>query len=417
MSLPTIEPIPEENTPLPPARRRRQRRMILPQDSSERAEFVRELARRMVPSFDFFLFSLLSGLALGIAMLLDAPALFVLAALIAPFMAPTLGIALGSVAGTVSFILRSLGSLSIGSLIVFLCGAMTGWAASMQPGRGYSMAAYNSHFSWPGFFLLVLGAALTTYLIARAPYSRPLVSSVAIAYGLYLPAGAAGFGLTSGIAGLWPDALVLFAVHLVWAIIAAIIVLALLGLRPLNAQAYVLSVVFALAGLLLVFVVFNTPFTRPSANMLSSGQITGGFSAQKPSPQPSSTPAQNATASQTAASNEPTATKQPEATRTNTATPTRTLVPTQTATVTITPVPTPVWARINASEGNGALVRAQANYTAPVVQSLLNGTLVEVLPEVVENGGAAWVHVRLVNGKDGWIVRALLRTATPAPGW
>ena len=407
MSLPTIEPIPEETTSLPPARRRRLRRMILPQDSSERAEFLRELARRTVPSFDFFLFSLLSGLALGAAMLLDAPALFVLAALIAPFMAPALGIALGTVAGTGSFILRSLGSLGIGSLIVFLCGAMTGWAAGLLQNQGYQMAAYNSRFNWTAFFLLVLGAGLTTYLTARAPHSRPLVSSVAIAYGLYLPVGAAGFGLTSGISGLWPDGLALFLVHLVWAVIAAIIVLAILGLRPLNAQGYALSAVYGLAGLILAALMFNQPFAVSTGNAPAPGGITSGFTAQKPSPQPSSTPSPLPD----------TPTSPPPATRTATSTPTRTLVPTRTPTITITPVPTPVWARINASEGNGALVREEANYTATVVQSLLNGTLVEVLPEVKESEGVAWVHVRLVNGKEGWIVRTLLRTATPAPNW
>jgi hypothetical protein len=80
-------------------------------------------------------------------------------------------------------------------------------------------------------------------------------------------------------------------------------------------------------------------------------------------------------------------------------------------------MPTPVWARISAAEGNGALVRAEPNYDAPVAATLLNGTLVEVLPDVVNNGGVAWVHIRTVNNKEGWIVRTLLRTATPAPSW
>jgi hypothetical protein len=111
------------------------------------------------------------------------------------------------------------------------------------------------------------------------------------------------------------------------------------------------------------------------------------------------------------ASNPATATTTPTVTRT------RTLVPTNTPTLTITPDPTPIWARISATGGNGALVRGEANYNATVISSLLNGTLVEVLPEVVNNGGVAWVHIRLVNGKEGWIVRSLLRTATPAPGW
>jgi SH3-like domain-containing protein len=87
-------------------------------------------------------------------------------------------------------------------------------------------------------------------------------------------------------------------------------------------------------------------------------------------------------------------------------------------TQTVTPAPTPVWARINAEEGNGAIIREEPNYEGAVIQALLNGTLVEVLPDqVVEVKGTNWVKVRTVDGKQGWIVRFLLRTATPAPGW
>lgn len=82
----------------------------------------------------------------------------------------------------------------------------------------------------------------------------------------------------------------------------------------------------------------------------------------------------------------------------------------------LTPAPTPVWARISTSEGDGALIRAYPNYNSEIIQSLLNGALVEVLSEEVYEDGVTWVHVRLVNGKEGWIARGLLRTATPVPG-
>jgi len=385
--------------------------MILPQDLSERGELLRDMARRVVPSFDFFLFSLLSGLALGIAMLLDAPALFVLAALLSPFMAPVMGICLGTVAGTGRFILQSLASLGIGSLIVFLCGAASGWAVTLLPARQYQQAALYSHFNWPFFVVLLVGSVLTVYLTVRAPHSKPLVSSVAIAYGLYLPVGAAGFGFTSGVAGLWPDGLGLFIIHLVWAAFTGIAMLALLGLRPLNASGYFLGAAYGAAGLaLLVLAAGAVPqinIPPPGALSASAGKtppgVTQGIAAQ----QPDGTPAPAFTLAP------PTATSS----ATLAPTPTRSLVPTRTSTITITPAPTPVWARINASQGGGALVREEPNYNGSVVQSILNDTLVEVLPEVTDNEGVAWVHIRLINGKEGWIVRTLLRTATPAPNW
>jgi hypothetical protein len=408
MSLPTIEPLPDENASLPPARRRRQRRMILPSDSSEHAAYLRELARRTVPSFDFFLFSLLSGMCLAAALLLDSPALIFLAALLAPFMAPAIGISLGTITGALRFILQSLGSLTIGSLIVFLCGMVAGWAVHLLPQHVYQQAVLHSQFTWPDFIVLTLGAGLTAYLIARVPNQKPLVTSVAIAYELYLPIGVAGFGLSSGIPGVWLNGLGLFFTHLVWAALIGALALSLLGLRPLGVTGYLLGAAYALTGLAAIVLIYSAQANAPAVPSTVSGvaNITG-----TEQPQSSLTP-------EPVASLTPAPTDIPlTATITPTVTTTRTLVPTRTPTLTITPVPTPVWARISAIGGNGALIRAEPNYNAEVISSILNGTLVEVLPEVTDNSGIAWVHVRMVNGKEGWIVRTLLRTATPAPSW
>jgi uncharacterized membrane protein len=378
--------------------------MITSLSSGDRGSFLRELAQRTVPSFDFFLFSLLSGAVLGVALLSDSPALVILAALLAPFMAPMIGISLGTTTGSLRFLLQSLGSLSIGSLIVFLCGAVAGWAVTLLPQRVYQQAAFHSHFTWPDFILLALGVGLTAYLLVRAPSQKPLVTSVAIAYGLYLPVGTAGFGISSGITGLWPDGLLLFVTHLILSALVGTLVLAVLGLRPQNAVGYLLGIIYAVVGVSAVALFANQPPAAPAVSVVQpTDGVTAGVEAQVLTPTSSSTPSQTPTSS--AVPFTPTPTR------------TRTLVPTRTATLTITPVPTPIWARISAAEGNGALIREEPNYEAKVVQSLLNGTLIEVLNEVENNGSVAWVHVRTVEGKEGWIVRTLLRTATPAPGW
>ncbi len=52
---------PNDPDRLPPARRRRARRLLTPLDADERAAFLDEIAHRTYPSFDFFLFSLLAG--------------------------------------------------------------------------------------------------------------------------------------------------------------------------------------------------------------------------------------------------------------------------------------------------------------------------------------------------------------------
>ena len=73
MNLPPTEYIPNDPDSLPPARRRRARRLLAPLDPDERAELLIEIAHRSSPSFDFFLFSLLAGGVIGIGLLLDQP--------------------------------------------------------------------------------------------------------------------------------------------------------------------------------------------------------------------------------------------------------------------------------------------------------------------------------------------------------
>ena len=76
-----------------------------------------------------------------------------------------------------------------------------------------------------------------------------------------------------------------------------------------------------------------------------------------------------------------------------------------------------MWAYIHSSEGGGAVIRQEPTFKGAWVKSLLNGMLVEILPDSTEADGVTWVKVRTSQGIEGWIVRTLLTTATPPPGW
>jgi len=115
---------PDDPDRLPPARRRRARRLLAPVDANERAAFIDRVAHRASPSFDFFLFSLLAGGVIAAGFLLDSSALLLLGALAAPLMAPAVGLSLGTVIGSGRFFFRSLLGLLIGGMLVFLIGGM-----------------------------------------------------------------------------------------------------------------------------------------------------------------------------------------------------------------------------------------------------------------------------------------------------
>ncbi len=251
MSLPTSEPLPDDSSQLPPARRRRGRRLIVPIGADERAALLDELAHRTTPSFDFFLFSLLAGAVWGVGLLLDSPALLLLGALFAPFMAPVIGLSLATIVGSVRFFLQTLGGALVGFLLVFLGGVLGGLAAHIWPGLPLSQAASYYGFSWPNFLVLSLGVALTTLSLVRSQ-QKPVLPSVAIAYELCLPIAVAGFGLSSGAARLWPGGLIVALVYFTWSALLGTLTLAALKFRPLNLFGYTLGTTITLLSLILL---------------------------------------------------------------------------------------------------------------------------------------------------------------------
>ena len=391
------ELFPDDPDQLPPARRRRARRLLAPLEADERAVFLDVIARRASPSFDFFLFSLLAGAVIGVGLLLDSPSLLILGALLAPLMAPAVGLALGTVIGSARYFFRSLAGMAIGSLFVFLVGLLTGYVARLWMPLALTQAHLFARLSWTNFLVLALGAVLTAVSMVKSEGSAAL-PSVALAYELFMPLTAAGIGMASGEPFLWPDGLVVFALHLAWGALLGALTLAILGLRPLTLFGYTLGGVVTLLGVILLI------------GITGAGAAFGGRLAL-PTPIPTATP----TATHTLTPPPPTDTLAPPS-----PTPTPTLTPTLTATPTFSPTPSPlpILALVNAGEAGGAHMRASPGYQEASVALLANGSLVQVLPDQpVEQGGAVWLHVRTPDGKDGWIVQTLVDIATPAPNW
>jgi hypothetical protein len=395
MSFLKSEQWPDDPNRMPPARRRRAQRLLTPLNADQRADFVSRIALRTTPSFDFFLFSLLSGVVLSAGLLLDQPALLILGAVLAPLMAPVIGTALGTVLGSVRYFARSLFAFVLGSLLVFLVGLAAGMGMVMlapywQP-ASLAQAHLNAQLSWANFLVLALGAIFTTMAMAHEGRA-PGLPSVLLAYELYLPLAIAGLGLGSGVPHLWPDGLVIYAIHLAWGILLGAVTLAILGFRPLTLFGYTLGAAVTLLCVILLI------------GLSGAGAVVGGQVAL-PTPIPTATFTTTPTATVTPTPVPPTATP------TSTLTPTATTPPTATPTVT----PTPVYALVRTTGGKGALMRDLPG--GVVIGSYFDGTLMQVLPGTVDHDGSIWVLVRAPDGKEGWVVQSLLATATPAPNW
>ena len=388
---------PDDPEQLPPARRRRARRLLAPMETEDRVDFLDEVAHRASPSFDFFLFSLLAGAVIAVGYLLNSLPILILAAILAPMMAPVIGISLSMVVGSVQFFLRSLIGLLIGSLLVFGVGVLAGYVSRLWAPLDFSQALAHTQLSWAMFILVAFGAALTSTAMLRSEESAAL-PSVALAYGLLLPVSAAGLGLGSGEPFLFPDGLVVFAQYLAGAVLVAALTFILLGFRPLTLFGYTVGAVVLLFGIVV---------------MIGISGIGASYGAQIALP--THTPTITPTATLTM-----TPTPVPPTPRPPTATPSQTVTPTQTSapTSTQTPSPTPILALVDAQVGGGAYLRSEPGFSAPSIRLLQNGTPVQVIPEdPVEEGGGIWIHIRTFDGDEGWILQILLLTATPAPDW
>ena len=254
VSFPEEPILPEGFTPLggttrlPRARRRRAHRMLVPPGADERAALLDNLARRAIPSFEFFLFALLCGAVLGAAYLLDSPALLLLEVLLAPLLTPWVGLTLATLIGSWRFFFLTLGGLLVASLLVFLAGALAGLTGRLWLPLPLFHANIHSHLWWLDLFVVALGAALLVITFVHSE-QKPVLPSIMLAYGLFLPLSAAGVGLGIGAAQVWPDGVLVFLVHLTLAMLVGGIVLAALRFKPVRASGYLLPFMIGLLSL------------------------------------------------------------------------------------------------------------------------------------------------------------------------
>lgn len=385
MNLPPYKTLPENDPQLPAARRRHAERSVFgPLSVDERSQAMEQVVGRAAPTVDFFLFSLFAGAVIGLGLLFDSPYLLILGVLIAPLMAPVVGVALGVSMGSPRHFARSGAGLLLGCALVFFSGWLAGQAAQGSQ-SAFALAHMHAQFSWVALLALGIAGALTAGTLIREQNSE--LPSLVLSYGIFLPLAASGFGVGSGLPHLGPDGLVVFAIHLAWATLCSAATLAVAGFRPPTVFGYSIGAALFLASAL-IFVGFT-----------GAGAVFGahiGLPTLTPSITPTATP--TATASYT-----PTPSRTPTATRTVSATPTQT----------ITPTATPVIAVINVEDSSGAFLRAAP--AGQAITTLLNGTLIHLLPEAaVEAGGQLWVHIYIpAIQRDGWILQELMRTATP----
>jgi hypothetical protein len=382
MTFEPPQPIDEPES-LPRARRRRANRMLTQMRADEREAYLEDLAHQVSPGIDLYLFALVAGALIGIAFRYDQLALLVAAVLVAPRMAPVAGMALASVCGSLRYFGRQIAALLLGLLIAAVAAGVLGGIGDAASAS--VLAAGYAGLNLVDFVVLVAGAAFMGLTLARSGTIDPIASAL-VAYELFLPAGAVGYGLVTGQASVWQGAGMTLALNLSWALVACGLVLVLFGFRPLTGSGYSLPAAIGLMA--------------PSA--WSAPSTSSPVLAAVPTPHPTPSPTPTATP-----------TPPPTATRTATVTATATVTPTATDTATPTVTPTPPAAIVFGTGGAGVLLRDSPNGES--TSGLIEGLPVVIIagPQTVD--GEAWLQVRVSDGREGWILARYIATLTPIP--
>jgi len=415
-------PLPPEPAVPPRSHRRRHSQLTVPQDAEARAALLHSLSRRAYPSYELFVFALLCGAILGLGYFFDSQAVLIFGILLAPLLTPWIGLLLSALTGSPRFFFETLAALLISSALIFLSGLLAGFAVRAFLPRTFNEAFLHSHLWWLDLIVLALAAVILTVSFVRSE-EKPYLPSVMLAYELFLPLSASGFGLGSGVAGIWPNGVLVFLVHFAWASLFGILTLIALRFTPTSLNGFALSAGSLLVSAVILVILmtggnWKLPSTPQSVAPTSIPTLSTPTLALHPSATSTSSPVATPEASPTPLIETATA-----VTATPTVTPvpstlTATVPPANTATMTLTVEPTPVYARINALPQGGANLRTQPN--GPFIIEVDNGSIVEVLPETQDVNGVIWAHVIAIRNDqryDGWLVQFALEIATPVPIW
>jgi Flp pilus assembly protein TadG len=439
------EPSPEQNPepPLPPRRdvtrrRRVTRRSMFPTDAEGQAALMNDLSRRAYPSIELFVFSLVCGGIIGLGFLLDSQAVLLLGILITPLMTPWVGFLLALFTGSTRFLFETLMALFVSALLVFTGGLLTGFAARLFLPMTLDNVFIHARLWIPELVVLIVGAVTLVASFARSE-QKPFLPSVIIAYTFYLPINAGGFGLGSGVAGIWPQGILVFLVHFALASLLGLLTLFAIRLRPTPRGVIFSLISFLLFAVILVLLMgsglpaaaqaFGTATPSATLTIAPTPSSTPTFTASptitttnSPTPSktltPSITPTEGTVTVTTTETITVTSTETATATLTETATPTSAISVTPSLPPTFTLTPQLTSGIIKASEGGGANLRQTPN--GKYLMTLDNGVSVEIYPDFKQVNGVAWLHVAVTRSGqrvEGWLLESVVNYATPAPNF
>jgi hypothetical protein len=337
-------------------------------------------------------------------------------------MVPWVGFVISIISGTPRFFLQTFTGLLISALLIFGASALAGLASRIILPHTFNAAFTLSRLWWPDLIVMALGAILLTISFVRSE-NKPYLPSVLVAYELFMPLSASGFGVGNGIGDLWPYGILVFVVHLAWATIFGLITLAILRFRPISGVGYIFTLGVSGAVILTLFWLTNPAASQSPEPIAEAPVPTLTQALELPSTAPTHTTLQASTSTLLGSTETESAPDNTANGSDGTITPVPltldvTIPVTETRTSTPAPEPTPIYAVIRAREGGGAYIRSEPG--GNVIATLDNGSIVQILPDTQDVNGVLWIQIVATRNDirvEGWIIQSVLETATPIPNW
>jgi uncharacterized hydrophobic protein (TIGR00271 family) len=249
------------------------RRLVPPISREDRAEVQVRLRDSSDPSFDFFLFVLLSATIATLGLLIDSPATIIGAMLVAPLMSPIIGIGLASITGDTTLLRSSISSLIRGALLAILLAFLLTWLngflpfASLQSDE-LTRELLSRTLPSPIDLSIALAGGLAAAFALALPNLSAALPGVAIATALMPPLCTVGACLALGRPDLAGGAFLLFITNAVTIAFAATTSFFLLGFGPRTTKRRIFSLPRSLFLSALLTLVLLVPLTTLSVRFV-----------------------------------------------------------------------------------------------------------------------------------------------------
>jgi uncharacterized hydrophobic protein (TIGR00271 family) len=197
--------------------------------TDDQRELRQEMGRGAQPGIDFFVLIVLSSLIAALGLLLSSPAVVIGAMLVAPLMSPIMALSMGLLLGELRMIRFSTEAILKGVAVAVIIAAFIGLLSPLKTITSEMLARTRPT-------LLDMGVALASgmagaYALARKNVSAAL-PGVAIAAALMPPLATAGLGISLGDGRVVGGAFLLFLTNIAAISLAGGVVFLLLGIRP-----------------------------------------------------------------------------------------------------------------------------------------------------------------------------------------